>query len=105
MDEYTEVFHSVGYRTAEDVENLKELSEKEMRRMGIHKTRKYNFTTNHLVFCCIIIFISPIAHMRRLKQALDCLYFPTEGTTNKLKLYCVCEIFCNVHVLLLLNFS
>ena len=37
MDEYIDVFHSAGYKTEEDVENLKELSEKEMRKMGINK--------------------------------------------------------------------
>ena len=37
MEEYTEVFHRAGYKTEDDVENLKELNEKELKRMGIVK--------------------------------------------------------------------
>lgn len=41
MEEYIDVFHSAGYKTGEDVENLKELSEKEMRKMGINKMGEF----------------------------------------------------------------
>lgn len=37
MDEYTEVFHRAGYKGNIDVENLKELNDKELRKMGILK--------------------------------------------------------------------
>ena len=37
MEEYTEVFHRAGYKTGADVENLKEIDEQELKRMGIIK--------------------------------------------------------------------
>ena len=37
MDEYINIFHSAGYKTGEDVENLKELSKKELKKIGVHK--------------------------------------------------------------------
>ncbi|CAI8032187.1 Chitin synthase, partial [Geodia barretti] len=37
MEEYTEVFHRAGYKTEEDIENLKEIDDKELKRMGIVK--------------------------------------------------------------------
>lgn len=37
MEEYTQVFHSAGFKTEADVENLKEIDEQELKRMGIIK--------------------------------------------------------------------
>ena len=37
MEEYTEVFRRAGYSKEEDVENLKKLDEKAMKRMGVVK--------------------------------------------------------------------
>ena len=37
LEEYTELFHAEGYRTEEDVENLKDLTSKELKGMGINK--------------------------------------------------------------------
>ena len=37
MEEYTKVFHRAGYKTGADVENLKEIDEQELKRMGIIK--------------------------------------------------------------------
>ena len=37
MEEYTEVFRRAGYSREEDVENLKELDEKAINRMGVVK--------------------------------------------------------------------
>lgn len=37
MDEYIDIFHSAGYKTGEDVENLKELNKNELKKIGIHK--------------------------------------------------------------------
>jgi hypothetical protein len=37
MEEYTEVFHRAGYKTEEDIENLKEIDDEELKRMGIVK--------------------------------------------------------------------
>ena len=37
MEEYTQVFHSAGFKTEADVENLKEIDEQELKRMGITK--------------------------------------------------------------------
>ena len=37
LEEYTELFHAEGYKTEEDVENLKDLKSKELKAMGIHK--------------------------------------------------------------------
>ena len=37
MDEYIDIFHSAGYKTEEDVENLKELNNKELKKIGVHK--------------------------------------------------------------------
>ena len=35
MGEYTELFRAEGYKTGEDVENLKDLDKKQLSRMGI----------------------------------------------------------------------
>lgn len=40
MTEYIELFHGEGYRTSDDVENLKTLSEEDLRAMGISKRGK-----------------------------------------------------------------
>ena len=40
MEEYTEVFHRAGYSKEEDVGNLKELSERDLNRMGVVKMGK-----------------------------------------------------------------
>ena len=37
LDEYTELFHAEGYRTEDDIENLKELTQERFVAMGIHK--------------------------------------------------------------------
>ena len=37
MGEYTELFRVEGYKTGEDVENLKDLDKKQLSRMGITK--------------------------------------------------------------------
>lgn len=37
MEEYTELFHNAGYKTEADVENLKEIDDKELKKMGITK--------------------------------------------------------------------
>ena len=37
MEEYTELFHAAGYWTEADVENLKEIDDTELKRMGIVK--------------------------------------------------------------------
>ena len=37
LEEYTELFHAEGYKTEEDVENLKDLTSKELKAMGINK--------------------------------------------------------------------
>jgi len=37
LEEYTELFHAEGYKTEEDVENLKDLTSDELRAIGIHK--------------------------------------------------------------------
>jgi hypothetical protein len=55
MEEYTEVFHRAGYKTEEDIENLKEIDDKELKRMGIVK----------------------MAHVQRLRKALESLFHPT----------------------------
>ena len=40
MEEYTEIFRRAGYSKEEDVENLKELDEKAMNKMGVVKMGK-----------------------------------------------------------------
>jgi hypothetical protein len=55
MEEYTEVFHRAGYSKEEDVGNLKELSERDLNRMGVVK----------------------MAHVNRLMEALNSLFHPT----------------------------
>ena len=42
MEEYTDLFHAEGYRTEEDIENLKDLNAKELKKMGIHKRGMYS---------------------------------------------------------------
>ena len=37
MEEYEKVFHSAGYETGEDVENLKDIDDRELMKMGITK--------------------------------------------------------------------
>ena len=37
MEEYEKVFHSAGYETGEDVENLKDIDDSELMKMGITK--------------------------------------------------------------------
>ena len=37
MEEYTEIFRRAGFSKEEDVENLKELNERELNRMGVVK--------------------------------------------------------------------
>ena len=37
LDEYTNLFHAEGYRTEEDVENLKDLTSEELKAIGVHK--------------------------------------------------------------------
>ena len=41
MDEYIDIFHSAGYKTGEDVENLKELNKNELKKIGIHKRGRF----------------------------------------------------------------
>lgn len=41
MDEYIDMFNSAGYKTGEDVENLKELNKKELRKIGIKKRGRF----------------------------------------------------------------
>ena len=38
LEEYTCVFHSEGYKSAEDMEHLKELTVDQLKAMGIQKT-------------------------------------------------------------------
>ena len=42
MKEYEKVFHSAGYETGEDVENLKEIDDRELKRMGIKTMGRLN---------------------------------------------------------------
>ena len=37
MEEYEKLFHSAGYETGEDVENLKDIDDRELMKMGIIK--------------------------------------------------------------------
>ena len=37
LQEYEELFSKQGYGTEDDIENLKDLQEKELREMGVHK--------------------------------------------------------------------
>lgn len=37
LSEYTELFEREGYSTAEDIENLKDLEESDLRAMGVSK--------------------------------------------------------------------
>lgn len=37
LEEYTQLFHAEGYKTEEDVENLKGLTSDELKAIGIHK--------------------------------------------------------------------
>ena len=56
MEEYTKVFHMAGYKTASDVENLKEIDEREFRRMGITKIGKKIYwcvCSILLYYCCM----------------------------------------------------
>ena len=48
MEEYTEVFDSAGYSKEEDVENLKELSERDLNRMGVVKMGKLYSTKSRI---------------------------------------------------------
>ena len=43
MEEYTEVFHSAGYETESDIENLKELDDEELKKMGIVKMGNFQY--------------------------------------------------------------
>ena len=43
MEEYTELFHAAGYWTEADVENLKEIDDTELKRMGIVKMGTYAY--------------------------------------------------------------
>lgn len=45
LKEYAAIFHSEGYKSSEDMENLKELTIDQLKAMGIKKTgRKANST-------------------------------------------------------------
>ena len=51
MEEYTELFHAAGYWTEADVENLKEIDDTELKRMGIVKMGTlYADVTYHYYF-------------------------------------------------------
>lgn len=41
LSEYAELFHREGYREAEDIINLKELDEQQLKDMGICKRGQY----------------------------------------------------------------
>ncbi len=49
LSEYTELFHSEGYNTGEDVINLKDLDEEQLRAMGV--TKKGASTINMWATC------------------------------------------------------
>ena len=73
MEEYTELFHRCGYKTDADVENLKRVDERELERMGIVKTGI------ETVGKCVEFVILQIAHVQRLKSAIERLFHPTSG--------------------------
>ena len=89
MDEYTDVFHRAGYKTAEDVENLKELDKKELNKMGIVKMGKLHTCNDNYYFTCIYF----TAHVQRLRKALDSLFHPTAGTNIVFVVY-ICIFNC-----------
>ena len=43
LEEYTELFHAEGYRTEDDIENLKDLTEDHFKGMGINKRGSYEY--------------------------------------------------------------
>lgn len=43
LHEYTELFEREGYSTADDIENLKDLKENDLRAMGVSKRGMHSF--------------------------------------------------------------
>ena len=83
MEEYTEVFHRAGYKTEEDIENLKEIDDKELRRMGIVKMGTQHYPFSYMIELLVCDFLCHTAHVQRLKRALESLFHPTAGRDQK----------------------
>lgn len=79
MPEYIETFHHHGYEFGKDIENIKKITEDDLKAMGIRKKGtvilcEYNdkFVVHDLY---VLLFI--IAHIQRLNTAITNLVNPT----------------------------
>lgn len=73
IPEYAEIFHKEGYRTGEDIENLKDLKEQDLRAMGVSKRGALFLCELHVLLLCNICS----AHLQRLRAGIDNLVKPT----------------------------
>lgn len=81
IPEYAKLFHLEGYKTGEDIENLKDLKEKDLRALGILK-RGICWIYYDLNFMMCHVAHFPSAHLQRLKTGIDNLIKPTPCELN-----------------------
>lgn len=83
LSEYTQLFHREGYKSADDIVNLKDLDLAQLKSMGITKKGESVCRTVSVRFRISYDTLF-LAHLQRLKVALDSLALPSQ---SKLTLY------------------